>query len=132
MKQNDWIVSIVAIVLALIVAGALYGTKREPVAPGAPTTVNLSPPALPTGDVVMANALPGGGSNSTGQRGGFGGPGGPPAGFGGPGGPPPGFGGPGGPPSGFGGPGGPGGRGGPPTTAGGMTPSLSGATSIGK
>lgn len=61
-NQNDMIISIVAIVLALIIAGVCFGTKREPIAPAAPEVVNLAPPALPQGDVVMADALPGAGS----------------------------------------------------------------------
>jgi len=126
MKQNDWIISGLAIVLSLIVAGVAFGTKREPVAPSAPTQANLTDPTLPTGDVVMT-ANPGAGGNAAGRPGGFGAPGGfggppggipgMPGGFGpaggrpsggapfGPGGPPPGMmGGPGGPPAGVGGP----------------------------
>ena len=56
-NQNDLIISIVAIVLALIIMGVCIGTKREPIAPAAPEKVNLAAPALPQGDVVMANAL---------------------------------------------------------------------------
>lgn len=76
-NQNDLIISIVAIVLALIIAGVCFGTKREPAAPPAPEQVNLAAPTLPQGDVIMANALPGA-SNSQGGAGGFGGPGGGP------------------------------------------------------
>ncbi len=70
-NQNDLIISIVAIVLALIIAGVCFGTKREPVAQPAPEVVILTPPALPQGDVVMANALPsasnqGGGASGAG------------------------------------------------------------------
>lgn len=77
-NQNDLIISIVAIVLALIIAGVCFGTKREPVVIAAPEKVNLAPPVLPQGDVVMANALPGGGSGAGGgfAGGGMGGPGG--------------------------------------------------------
>ncbi len=74
-NQNDLIISIVAIVLALIIAGVCFGTKREPVAPPAPEKVNLTPPALPAGDVVMSNSLPGA-SSGAGGGGGFGGRGG--------------------------------------------------------
>jgi hypothetical protein len=80
-NQNDLIISIVAIVLALIIAGVCFGTKREPVAPPAPEKVNLTPAQLPQGDLVWANALPGG----SGGGGAAGGPSGAPAGFGGPG-----------------------------------------------
>jgi len=61
-NQNDLIISIVAIVLALIIAGVCFGTKREPATIPAPEVVNLAAPKLPQGDVVMANALPGAGS----------------------------------------------------------------------
>lgn len=71
-NQNDLIISIVAIVLALIIAGVCFGTKREPLTIAAPEKVNLAPPVLPQGDVVMANALPGGGA-AAGGGGGFGG-----------------------------------------------------------
>jgi hypothetical protein len=72
-NQNDLIISIVAIVLALIIAGVCFGTKREPVAPPAPEKVNLTPAKLPQGDVVWANALPGGGGGGAGGPAGFGG-----------------------------------------------------------
>lgn len=68
-NQNDLIISIVAIVLALIIAGVCFGTKREPVAPAAPEKVNLAPATLPQGDVVMASSLPGAGSASGGSQG---------------------------------------------------------------
>lgn len=118
MKQNDWIISGLAIVLSLIVAGVAFGTKREPVAPSAPTQANLTDPTFPTGDVVMT-ANPGAGGNAAGRPGGFGAPGG----FGGP---PGGFG---GPPTGFGPPGGPGGprpSGGAPFGPGGPPPGMMG------
>lgn len=59
-NQNDLIISIVAVVLALIIAGVCFGTKREPATIPAPEKVNLAAPALPAGDVVMVNTLPGG------------------------------------------------------------------------
>ena len=73
-NQNDLIISIVAIVLALIIAGVCYGTKREPAAPAAPEKVNLAPPQLPQGDVVMANSLPGASGGQGGGGNTFGGP----------------------------------------------------------
>lgn len=76
-NQNDLIISIVAIVLALIIAGVCFGTKREPVAPAAPEAVNLAAPALPQGDVVMANSLPGASGQAGSGPAGFGGPSGP-------------------------------------------------------
>lgn len=73
-NQNDLIISIVAIVLALIIAGVCFGTKRDPAVIPAPEKVNLAPPSLPQGDVVMANALPGaGGGTGTGFGGAAGG-----------------------------------------------------------
>ena len=89
-NQNDIIISAVAIVLALIIAGVCFGTKREPIAPAAPEAVNLTKPALPQGDVVMASSLPGasGGSGGGGGFGGAGGPSGIGGGFGGRGGGP--------------------------------------------
>ena len=68
-NQNDLIISIVAIVLALIIAGVCFGTKREPVAPPAPEQVNLAAPTLPQGDVVMANSLPGASNQQQGGAG---------------------------------------------------------------
>jgi len=97
MKQNDLIISIVAIVLALIIAGVCWGTKREPATIAPPEVVNLGKLEAPQAEPVMANSLSGGSGGNTGGggRGGFGAP----AGLGGPGGPV-------GPASGFGGPGG--------------------------
>ena len=77
-NQNDLIISIVAIVLALIIAGVCFGTKREPVQPAPPEKVNLAPPTLPQGDVVMASSLPGASGGGSGPGGGFGGRGGGP------------------------------------------------------
>src|SRR5690242_1007845 len=76
-NQNDMIFSIVAVVVALIVLGICWGTKRDPQAPPAPEKVNLTNPSLPQGDVIMADALPGAGSNTgvgggSGARGGMG------------------------------------------------------------
>lgn len=87
-NQNDLIISIVAIVLALIIAGVCIGTKREPNTIPPPEKVNLTAPALPQGDVVMANALPGGSGSGAGggnPMGGMGAPmgGGRPMGMGG-------------------------------------------------
>lgn len=68
-NQNDLIVSIVSVVLALIVAGVCFGTKREPVAPAAPEQVLVAPPAMPATAVKMGNALPGASQNQTGGAG---------------------------------------------------------------
>lgn len=118
-NQNDLIISIVAIVLALIIAGVCLGTKREPATIPAPETVNLTPAALPAGDVIMANSLPSGSNNS--------GPGGGGRGFGGGGGAlsPMGPGGPVGP-GGMRGPGGPGMAGAPGAPGGKQMPGPAG------
>jgi len=65
-NQNDLIISIVAVVLALIIAGVCFGTKREPATIPAPEKVVLTAPTLPAGDVVMVNALPSGSSSGAG------------------------------------------------------------------
>jgi len=62
-SQTDMIVSIVAILLALIVAGVCFGTARKPVRPPEPEKVIVQAPAYPAGSVTFANALPGGGSS---------------------------------------------------------------------
>ncbi len=49
---------IVTAVLAIGTLAAFYFTKPVPVQPPQPETVVVAPPQLPTGDVVMANALP--------------------------------------------------------------------------
>ncbi len=72
-NQNDLIVSIVAVVLGLGFSAAFFFMQRKPIAPPMPTAVNVAPPALPAGNVVMANALPGSSSAGGGAGGGFGG-----------------------------------------------------------
>ncbi len=68
-NQNDLIIIIVSAVLALIIAGVCIGTKREPNTIPAPEKVILTAPALPAGDVVMVNSLPGGGNSTPGGPG---------------------------------------------------------------
>ena len=72
MKQNDLIISIVAIVLALIIAGVCWGTKREPATIAPPEATNLGQLEAPAAKPIWANSLPGAGS-SGGAGGGFGG-----------------------------------------------------------
>jgi hypothetical protein len=60
-SQTDMIVAIVAVLLALIMAGVFFGTKRKPVQPAPPEQVNVSPPQYKQGSVVYSNSLPGGG-----------------------------------------------------------------------
>lgn len=61
-SQTDLIVSIVAVLLALIMAGVFLGTNRDPQRPPPPEVVTVTPPAYPAGSVVFANAIPGAGS----------------------------------------------------------------------
>lgn len=77
-NQNDLILVIVSVVVALAAVLISYFTKPERPTPPAPTTVNLSPAVLPEGSVVRTDALPGGtsgggGGGGAGGRGGFGG-----------------------------------------------------------
>ncbi len=68
-NQTDLIVIIVASVFTV---GAFIGTmlmKRDVVVLPAPAEVVVTPAPLPAGDVVFADALPGGGSNAAGGGG---------------------------------------------------------------
>lgn len=77
-SQNDLILAIVSAVIGIGCAVAFFFTKREPVAPPAPTTVTLTPVETPKVEPSMTNALSGGGT-AAGGFGGFGGrAGGPP------------------------------------------------------
>ncbi len=74
---------IVTAVLAIGTLAAFYFTKPVPVMPPQPEAVVVAPPQLPTGDVVMANALPnasgggaGAGASTASASAGFGGRGG--------------------------------------------------------
>lgn len=69
-NQNDLIVIIVSVVLALIAIATFYFTKPEVKTPAPPEQVITTAPQLPAGDVKMAAALPGG--SSTGAAGGRG------------------------------------------------------------
>lgn len=69
-NQNDMIVMIVTIALALIAITAFFFTKPQPVQPPQPEAVIVAKPALPTGDVQFANALPGAGNAGSGGGGG--------------------------------------------------------------
>ena len=74
-NQNDMIISIVSVVLALIVAGVLFATQPEPPAPVPVAQITTAKAELPQGDVVMANSLPGaaqGGGGGGGAGGGGG------------------------------------------------------------
>lgn len=68
------IISIVAVVLALIVAGVLYATAPEPAPPVSVAPINTAPAPLPSGDVAMAAALPNAGkaAQGSGNRSGLG------------------------------------------------------------
>ncbi len=75
-NQNDIIVAAIAFVVLLIVVAVSFFTKRDPVIPAAPEVIDTKMPALPVGDVVMANSLPGGQSNGGGSGAGPAAPGG--------------------------------------------------------
>ena len=60
-NQSDLIVTIVAVVCLLVGVGVCFGTKREAVKPTPPEKVVTTSLAFPSGDVVMAASLPGGG-----------------------------------------------------------------------
>lgn len=77
-NQNDMIISIVAVVLALIVAGVLLATQPEPAAQVPVSPVTTTDVALPAGSVTMANSLPNAGQGFSGASGGAGGGGGAP------------------------------------------------------
>lgn len=75
-NQNDMIVSIVAIVLALITLGILFGTRPQPkIPPGAPT-VDVAPPTFANISVPMVNGVGGSGGTGGGRAPGPGSPGG--------------------------------------------------------
>ncbi len=61
-NQNDLIITIVAIVIALGVSATFFFTKREPVKPADPTPVPTATAALQPGKVVSVAGLPGGGT----------------------------------------------------------------------
>lgn len=57
-NQLDLIISGVALVIALIAAGAFWGTKRTVTPKPAPSTVNIAKVSLPASDVAFGTALP--------------------------------------------------------------------------
>ena len=69
-SQNDLIVSIVAVVLAIGIAITMFVTKRDPYVPAPAPEVNDTALALPEGDVTMAASLPGGGGGGGSKGGG--------------------------------------------------------------
>ena len=72
-SQTDMIVSIVAVLLALIMAGVFYGTARQPAVVTPPEQVRLGAPQYPTGAVTYADSLPGAGGARGGGMGSMGG-----------------------------------------------------------
>lgn len=70
-NQNDLIISIVAVVLALIFGGVFMATARQPVKPAPAEAVVTSDAKMPEGSVQFADTLPGAGN--TGQQAGGGG-----------------------------------------------------------
>lgn len=81
-NQLDLIVSLSALVIALVFAGVFWGTARKPLPPPAVTPVKVSPVALPAPAIPMTNGLvptatkSGGGGGRGGGGGGRGGRGG--------------------------------------------------------
>ncbi len=75
-NQNDLIISIVAVVLALIFGGVFMATARQPVKPGPPETVVVSDAKMPEGAVKFTDALPGASATGQNTAGGGGGGGG--------------------------------------------------------
>jgi hypothetical protein len=71
-SQTDMIVSIVAVLLALIMAGVFFGTKPDPQKPAPPQAVNVTAPQYPPGSVVFANGLGGSSTGAPGAGGGGG------------------------------------------------------------
>lgn len=69
-SQNDLIVTIVAILVALIAGAVSFFTKRPAETPPAPEQVVTTAPALPTSAIKMANTLPNAAQNSGGPGGG--------------------------------------------------------------
>ncbi|MFY9234312.1 MAG: hypothetical protein WAO58_07615 [Fimbriimonadaceae bacterium] len=57
-NQNDMIFSIVAVVLALIVAAVFWATMPQVPAQVAVAPLDTAKATLPAGDVVMSNSLP--------------------------------------------------------------------------
>jgi len=73
-NQLDLIVSLSALVIALVFAGVFWGTARKPVAPPAVVPVKTTPVALPTPTIPMVNGLvPATGNTGRGGGGGGGG-----------------------------------------------------------
>lgn len=68
-NQNDMIVSIVAIVVALIALGVLYGTKPDPVLPEQSPPVDTTAPTLGAVEVPMTNGVGSGGATGGGGAG---------------------------------------------------------------
>jgi hypothetical protein len=71
MKQLDLILSIVAIVVGLVVAFVIVGTRKSPGIAPSIKHIETSPVALPQATIPYGNGLPGGsGGGGGGGRGG--------------------------------------------------------------
>lgn len=75
-NQNDLIISIVAVVLALIFGGVFMATAREPVKPAPPEAVIVTDAKMPEGAVKFADSLPGAAASGQAAGGAVGGGGG--------------------------------------------------------
>lgn len=67
-NQNDMIISIVAVVVALIALGVLYGTKPDPVLPKVAPDVKTAAPSLGEVQVPMVNGVGSGGQGNNQNR----------------------------------------------------------------
>ncbi len=77
-NQLDLIVSLSALIIALVFAGYFYSTKRAPAPPGQVVQVKLDPVKLPAVPIEMTNGIAGskqapGGGGGGGGGGGAGG-----------------------------------------------------------
>jgi hypothetical protein len=73
MKQLDLILSIVAIVVGLVVAFVIVGTRRSPGQAPQVKRINIAPVQPPDVPITYAQGLPGGSNKGGGGRGGGGG-----------------------------------------------------------
>lgn len=69
-SQNDLIISIVSVVLAIIIATTFFFTKREVVKPADPQPIVTADAKFTPGVVEMKNALPGASGSQGGPGGG--------------------------------------------------------------
>ncbi len=71
MKQNDWILVAVCLVVSLIIGGVAFSQARQPETPAPPETIPTNAVSIPTVPMVYANGLPNAGKGPEGAEGGF-------------------------------------------------------------